>query len=112
MIPHGLRFRLGTGLLTCFLPTWLLNRFLLSRLHTLFPKELIPQDTLELDGFLEIIMEWGNLGDVVSSLFFNGLALKHRHFCGRFLVEVAYNQSYLLPHHYTLQPSPIQALAN
>jgi hypothetical protein len=55
MKPHDLRFRLGMGLLTWFVSTWLLNQFLLIRLHTLFPKELIPQVTLEPDGFLEII---------------------------------------------------------
>jgi hypothetical protein len=45
---YELRLRLGLGMLT-----W----FLLTRLLTLFPNELIPQVTLELDGFLEIIVE-------------------------------------------------------
>jgi hypothetical protein len=35
----------------------MLTWFLLTRLLTLFPNELIPQVTLELDGFLEIIVE-------------------------------------------------------
>jgi hypothetical protein len=49
---HGswLGLRLGLGLLTRFL-----NQFLLTRLHTLFPKEHIAHVTLELDRFLEII---------------------------------------------------------
>jgi hypothetical protein len=42
------------GLLTWFLFTRLLKRFLLSRLLTLFPKEHISQVTLEFDRFLEI----------------------------------------------------------
>jgi hypothetical protein len=36
----------------------LLTRFLLTRLLSLLPKELIPQDTLELDGFLEVVGLW------------------------------------------------------
>jgi hypothetical protein len=55
MKPHELRFRLGMGLLTWFVLTWILSWFLLTRLHTLFPKEHIPQVALELDGLLEII---------------------------------------------------------
>jgi hypothetical protein len=55
MEPHELGLRLGLGLLTWFLSTRLLNQFLLTRLHTLFPKEHISQVTLELDRFLEII---------------------------------------------------------
>jgi hypothetical protein len=43
------------GLFMWFLSTRLLNRFLLTRLLTLFPKEHIPQVTLEFDGLLEII---------------------------------------------------------
>jgi hypothetical protein len=43
------------GLLTWFVLTWILSWFLLTRLHTLFPKEHIPQVALELDGLLEII---------------------------------------------------------
>jgi hypothetical protein len=52
---HELRFRRGLGLLTWFLFTRLLYRFLLTRLLTLFPKEHISQSALELDRFLEII---------------------------------------------------------
>jgi hypothetical protein len=52
---HELGFTLGLGLLTCFLSTQLLNRFLHTRLLTLFPKEHIPQGALELDRLLEII---------------------------------------------------------
>jgi hypothetical protein len=55
--PHKLRFRLGLGLLTWFLFTRLLNRFFLTQLPTLFPKEHIPQGALELDRLLEVI--WG-----------------------------------------------------
>jgi hypothetical protein len=36
MKPHGLRFRLGLGLLTWFLSTWLLTRLLLTCLLTFF----------------------------------------------------------------------------
>jgi hypothetical protein len=39
MKPHKLGFRLGLGLITWFLSTLLLNRFLLTSLLTLFPKE-------------------------------------------------------------------------
>jgi hypothetical protein len=31
--------------------------------------------------------------------FLVGWALEHRHFCGRFLVELGYHQSSLFPHH-------------
>jgi hypothetical protein len=55
MKPHRLRFRLGMGLLTWFLFTRLPNQFVLAILLTLFPKEHIPQVTLELDRLLEII---------------------------------------------------------
>jgi hypothetical protein len=55
MKPHELRLRLGLGLLTWFLFTCLLNRLLLTRLLTLFPKEHIPQGALELDRLSEII---------------------------------------------------------
>jgi hypothetical protein len=35
---------------------WLfLTRFILTRFLSLLPKELIPQDTLEIDGFLEVV---------------------------------------------------------
>jgi hypothetical protein len=55
MKPYGIRFKLGMGLFIWFLSTRLLNRFLLTRLLTLFPKEHIPQSALELDRLLEII---------------------------------------------------------
>jgi hypothetical protein len=55
MKPRELRFRPGLGLLTWFLSTRLLNRFLLTQLLTLFPKEHISQGALELDRLLEII---------------------------------------------------------
>jgi hypothetical protein len=35
---------------------------LLTRFLSLLPKELIPQDTLELDGFLEIVGLWRKHG--------------------------------------------------
>jgi hypothetical protein len=54
-----LRFRLGLGLLTWFLSTWSLDRFFLTQLLTLFPKEHIPQSALELDWLLVI---WEDLG--------------------------------------------------
>jgi hypothetical protein len=57
MEPHKLRFRVGLGLLTWFLFTRLLYRFLLTRLLTLFPKEHIPQVALELDRLLEVIWD-------------------------------------------------------
>jgi hypothetical protein len=50
MEPHKLRLRLGLRLLTWFLFTRLLHRFLLTSLLTLFPKEL--------DRLLEIICLW------------------------------------------------------
>jgi hypothetical protein len=45
--------------------------FLLSRFLSLLHKELIPQDTLELDGFLEVVGLWRKHGWswVVSSRF-------------------------------------------
>jgi hypothetical protein len=52
---HELRFRLRLGLITWFLFTRLLNRFLLTWLLTLFPKEHVPQGVLELDKLLQII---------------------------------------------------------
>jgi hypothetical protein len=52
---HNLRFRLGLGLLTWFLSTRILNRFLLTRLLTLFPKEHFSQSSYEFYGLLEII---------------------------------------------------------
>jgi hypothetical protein len=36
----------------------LLTLFLLTRFLSLLPKELIPQDTLEFDGFLEVVGLW------------------------------------------------------
>jgi hypothetical protein len=63
MKPHKLRFRLGMGLLTWFLST---------RLLTLFPKEHIPQVTLEHDGFSEIICgvrEYGRIWGCFKFVF-------------------------------------------
>jgi hypothetical protein len=37
---------------------FLLTQFLLTRFLSLLPKELIPQVTLELDGFLEVVGLW------------------------------------------------------
>jgi hypothetical protein len=54
MKPHELRFRLGLGLLTWFLFTRLLNRFLLTRLLTL-SQRTHSQGALELYRLLEII---------------------------------------------------------
>jgi hypothetical protein len=55
MKPYGLRLRLGMGLFIWFLSTRILNRFLLTQLLTLLPKEHIPESALELDRLLEII---------------------------------------------------------
>jgi hypothetical protein len=69
MKPHDLRFRLGLGLLTWFLSTWLLNRFFLTRLHSPFPNEHISQVTLEIDRFLKIICgvrEYGRIWGCVK----------------------------------------------
>jgi hypothetical protein len=55
MEPHKFRFRLGLGLLTWFLSTQLLYRFLLTSLLTLFPKEHFPRSAHKLDRLLEII---------------------------------------------------------
>jgi hypothetical protein len=52
---YGFRLRLEMGLLIWFLSTRLINRFLLTRLHTLFQKEHIPQGALELYRLSEII---------------------------------------------------------
>jgi hypothetical protein len=56
---HKLRLRLRLGLLTWFLSTWLLNRFLLTSLLTLFPKEHFLGSDHKLDRLLEIIRLWG-----------------------------------------------------
>jgi hypothetical protein len=50
---------------------FLLTQFLLARFLSLLPKELIPQVTLELDGFPEVVFFGGNMGGagVVSSRF-------------------------------------------
>jgi hypothetical protein len=55
MEPHKFRFRLGLGLLTWFLSTQLLHRFLLTSLLTLFPKEHFPGSAHKPDRLLEII---------------------------------------------------------
>jgi hypothetical protein len=55
----------------------LLNRFLLTRLLTLFPKEHFPQNAYEFYGLLEIICgvrEYGWIW-IVSNLFNSGLGL-------------------------------------
>jgi hypothetical protein len=62
MEPHKLRFRLGFGLLTWFLSTRLLYRFLLTSLLTLLPKEHFPGSAHKLDRLLEIICLWGKYG--------------------------------------------------
>jgi hypothetical protein len=55
MKPHKHRLRLGLGLLTWFLSTQLLHRFLLTSLLTHFPKEHFPGSAHKLDRLLEII---------------------------------------------------------
>jgi hypothetical protein len=62
MEPHKLRLRLGLWLLTWFLSTQLLHRFLLTSLLTLFPKEHFPRSAHKLDRLLEIIFLWGKHG--------------------------------------------------
>jgi hypothetical protein len=41
---------------------FLLTQFLLTQILSLLPKELIPQVTLELDGFLEVVGLWRKHG--------------------------------------------------
>jgi hypothetical protein len=43
---------------------WVLSglRFLLTRFLSVLPKELVPQVTLELDGFLEVVGMWRKHG--------------------------------------------------
>jgi hypothetical protein len=63
MKSYELSLSLGLGLLT-----W----FILTRLLTIFPNKLIPQVTLELDGFLEIICgvrEYGRICCCVKFVF-------------------------------------------
>jgi hypothetical protein len=62
MKPHGLRFRLGLGLLTWFLSTRLLTRLLLICLLTFFPKEHFPGSAHKLDRLLEIYFLWRKHG--------------------------------------------------
>jgi hypothetical protein len=62
MKPHNLEFRLGLGLITWFLSTRLLNRFLLTSLLTLFPKEHFSRSAHKLDRLLEIICLWRKHG--------------------------------------------------
>jgi hypothetical protein len=57
MKPHELRFRLGLGLLTWFLSTRLLHRFLLTRFLTLFTKEHFPEVLMNLMGFWKSFVE-------------------------------------------------------
>jgi hypothetical protein len=46
-----------------FFGLWLLiTRFLLTMFLSLLPKELIPQNTLELDGFLKVVGLWRKHG--------------------------------------------------
>jgi hypothetical protein len=41
---------------------FLLTSFLLTQFLSLLPKELIPENTLELDGFLEVVGLWRKHG--------------------------------------------------
>jgi hypothetical protein len=68
---YGLRLRLRMGLLTWFLSTRFLNRFLLTCLLTLFPKEHFPKVLTNLIGFWKSFVCGGNTGGagVVSSRF-------------------------------------------
>jgi hypothetical protein len=81
MKPHKLGFRLGLGLITWFLSTLLLNRFLLTILLTLFPKEHFSRSAHKLDRLLEIICgeNTGGAG-VVSSRFLRWLGLGGKSF--------------------------------
>jgi hypothetical protein len=64
MEPHKLRLRLRLrlGLLTWFLSTRLLNRFLLTSLLNFFPKEHFARSAHKLDKLLEIICLWRKHG--------------------------------------------------
>jgi hypothetical protein len=65
MEPNGFWFRLVLRLFTRLL-FW----FLLTRLLTLLPNELVSQVTLELDGFLEIICWMRKYGRISSCVKF------------------------------------------
>jgi hypothetical protein len=62
MTPHGLRFRLGLGLLTWFLSTRLPTRLVLTCLLTFFTKEHFLGSAHKLDRLLEIICLWRKHG--------------------------------------------------
>jgi hypothetical protein len=68
---YGLRLRLRMGLFIWFLSSRLLNRFLLTRLLTLLPKNTLPKSLLNLIGFWKLSVCGGNKGGagVVSSQF-------------------------------------------
>jgi hypothetical protein len=55
-------FRFWLSLWVLFGLWLLLTRFLLTWFLSLLPKESIPQDTLELDGFLEVVGLWRKHG--------------------------------------------------
>jgi hypothetical protein len=79
---HKLRLRLRLGLFTWFLSTRLLNRFLLTSLLTLFPKEDFPEVLTNLIGFWKSFFCGGNMGGagVVSSRFLRWLGLGGKSF--------------------------------
>jgi hypothetical protein len=82
MEPHKLRFRLGMEILTWFLSTRLLNRFLLTSLLALFPKETFPEVLTKFIGFWKSFVCGGNTGGagVVSSQFLRWLGLGGKSF--------------------------------
>jgi hypothetical protein len=91
MEPHKLRLRLGLGLLTWFLSTRLLNRFLFTRPLTdfsslafslSFPKNTFPKVLTNLIGFWKSFVCGGNMGGpgVVSSRFLRWLGLGGKSF--------------------------------
>jgi hypothetical protein len=62
MEPHKLRLRLGLWLLTWFLSTKLLHRFLLTSLLTFFPKNTFPGVLTNFIGFWRSFEGIGNMG--------------------------------------------------
>jgi hypothetical protein len=60
MKPHGLRFRLGLGLITWFLSTRLITRFSSFAFSHSFPKNTFPEVLTNLIGFWKSFVCGGN----------------------------------------------------
>jgi hypothetical protein len=86
MEPHKLRLRLGLWLLTWFLSTPLLHRFLPTSLLTFFPRNTFPEVLTNLIGFWRSFVGIGNMGGagVVSSRFLRWLGFGGKSFFGGF----------------------------